>query len=311
LDYELIFFSDLFRCVEGDSLLELMIMTDWISILCDLFWGAISAGIAFLIVRVATRAKSETVVMPDTSAGTPKKETNKARYLYIVVFCLMFTVGRIFMNTSVIPKLRVWEAEKTLLKAPVYAALKQYDPATYNKMMASMESSLREKKPMATISARMRAYLVSQIPRYLQQASPVAVVAYMRVQIKEIEYLNSKDTEAAFQFVSKGVVPHPLWDQIPINITEEDLKTLGEVIKSAYEAPAPAVGKGTAEPLMNEIFQHMKSAYGENVQLLADPKAAELNKPTYCLVLLAYFNEILSLPSPSNGLVFKYIFAEG
>lgn len=89
------------------------------------------------------------------------------------------------------PWMRAARVERELLSSPVLRAMKEGDPATYEKAVSIARQAAQTGRSEADISAEVQGLWAARINEYLLRASDEAVVAYYGSVVRRLEDLRS------------------------------------------------------------------------------------------------------------------------
>jgi hypothetical protein len=152
---------------------------DWISIVA----AAVVGGLAGLIAALLT-------------------ERFKWNRIIFVTVCLgCFALLNIISKELVLPRIRAWRVNQSLLEMPVYQFVKKGDPQTYEKLRSALSESIQKNETREQAVIKLRSILSPTIPRYIAAASDRSVIHYFGVMMKEMEILKAADPSLCHQFL--------------------------------------------------------------------------------------------------------------
>jgi hypothetical protein len=202
--------------------------------------------------------------------------------------------------------------EDGLLSMPLYAALRQYDPAAYAKLSPRWTEGVRLGKSALEIRSEMEVIFAAEVlPRYLQSGPTAPLLRYWRSQLAETEFLQKKDPKlcVAYLFPAKrdpGFNPQRI---LPEALVKEDTAALVDLIRETPRRAVPA-GQLDLGKEMLPIFQKLSVTTPKAAEIMSDPERFTGQPQLLCALTLALYREIMKLQPEKAASVLRGMMAK-
>ncbi len=64
------------------------------------------------------------------------------------------------------------------------------------------------------------------------------------------------------------------------------------------------------QPDLLLVYEGLRAAYGEEVDLLGDPTKPDVDREKICALLTSFYDNVLELPDTSGGRIIRYLFSD-
>ncbi len=266
---------------------------NWISIGLAALSGALAAMIASLFVR------------------NPKEK--RATYAVVLVVSLVGLLG--LSREFIFPDLNAWnqarKAESALLEIPAYQAIKQYYPKTYESLLSDFQGSLRKGVDESQIIGLVRGHMVGLVLKRLPHASDEAVASYMNVMLTEIQELSSQGGDLCYRFLfPQQSAPLDGRQYLSKQTREADLAALDQVIRTSAESPQTIPLEVEVMPKLEPIFVELANEYGNDIEMLQNPAAPNVDRAKVCSMSVGLYSRILKLPKNESGKILRFLLSQ-
>jgi hypothetical protein len=193
--------------------------------------------------------------------------------------------------------------ERGLLTNPLYAMIKESDPAGFKKLTDRFSDAMRLGKSVPEMIADVQAVFSGEVlPQYLRSAPDAAVHRYWRTQLAEMEHLNKGDAAncAAFAFPELRREGYNINKLMPQPLLADDLVALTDLIREAARAPQlqkPANVQQEFSGVVARVSKRIPRAQ----DILSQPDQYFNDPRTLCAAFIAFYTDILSLPPARSG----------
>jgi len=204
-------------------------------------------------------------------------------------------------------------AETELLKIPLYAAIRDADRDTYNKMLNAYVEAATLGKTESELIGTTRRYVAELAHKYLPVASDDAVIEMVRVMVLEMNQIGAKNADACFNFLfpRPGVPPVIISQYVSVELQNRDLAATTAVIESGARKPQRVPTEKEIEPKMNLVINALRRKFSSaQLAAFADPDSSTSPHPVVCGVTQAFYEEILALSSPDNARLLRFLFSQ-
>ena len=229
------------------------------------------------------------------------------------IFGTVFLVSALFivaMRTTEYFTLLYYKKNPELIMKdiPFYTVIEKHDPALFSQIRQDIKEALDNQTPPKLLKVKVRAYLDKVLSEKLPSTSNQAIINYMSVTVQEMQSLQQQ----GYGLCHKFLYPKPgqlvdLTQYVPSSLIDQDLSSLTEVIRNAYENPSEVPTVQEVRPLLKQVYDALEKQYGVEVQALMRPLDEYTNKDTVCAMTIAMFQEILKLPVEQGGQTFRFL----
>ncbi|WP_304333937.1 hypothetical protein [Conchiformibius steedae] len=194
--------------------------------------------------------------------------------------------------------------ETIMLQNPAFAAIKEKDPLTFNKLRDELkelaQDDPRMRKPETRKKIQRYAVMRSQtmmLTKYLNGADDAAIAEYVRVNMNNLNEIRRKmGSEACFQAISVEKRWDPDQDLMSV-ISEQQIQASAEafakVIRS-YNPERPMPKREDVEPVLRGVM--------EKIHHIPEPRAIynEKDRAQFCDHTLAFLKALTDHYSPKQ-----------
>jgi len=164
--------------------------------------------------------------------------------------------------------------ESDLLRNPLYAALKTYEPKMYDQVVSEMRLGMQQGRSQAELRSKVFPLMQSVYMRKLPYASDAALRSFTSLFIEQMKALTSIDPTLCYQYAygqEQGRAPD-ITGHFSEELQQREFRVMAEVIGSAAgQMNRPPAGKW-AERELATVFAALAKRFGESVQMLAEPE---------------------------------------
>ncbi|MDX5628474.1 MULTISPECIES: hypothetical protein [unclassified Brenneria] len=232
-----------------------------------------------------------------------------AIFIGIIAAWNFLGVNYLFSGKTFSEELR--QAETAMSQLPVYRTIKESDPVFYDKLQVKMVKLKREGKSEQQLIDIIQTDISSFLISRLYYAPDDKVVAQMRNTLKQIEKFQAYGADSCFKFlfpaVSGGVNPAKI---LPLEIMQQRMQADNDLIAASYITPR-AVDKTqeieAAKQAIQPILQQMQLKYGDDLQMVVRPEAANVDRKRACDIMQDFYQSILSLPQAQSAAVLRMV----
>lgn len=266
---------------------------DWTAVALAGSAGGIGAAAAFLIVR------------------RPRRRPILFLVLSLAFIATLHIAGRLYILAPLNEKRIEDDLRQAIADIPVYQALRDYDRVEYDRLTGSLRDSLAAGRSRQETVAMAQALLSGLVNEYLPHADDAAAAHYVGVFVDELRQLRAHDPELCYHFVyPQDGPPVDLREYVDEPTRAAELAALAAVIRAAGSNPrsVPTAADVQADLLL--VYQGLRDAYGEDVNLLGDPTAPDVDRGRICALLTSFYTNALELPDSSGGRIIRYLFSD-
>lgn len=207
------------------------------------------------------------------------------------------------------------ERADTLLRGiPIYAALARANATAYQEVVDSVVEGLRRGKSASELTIDIAPIVDRAFERTLPQTAPAVLTEYAKMMLKHLKLLDLEDPAACFAYLN----PQRDGSQVLLNkasarfptIPDDQRKIKEDVFNSyANQSPLPANNDDTNATL-TKIFILLEKRLGKDAGLITKPDVPAIELHRYCTATIAFYEEILRLPSSGRIAVLRTLFSK-
>jgi hypothetical protein len=221
--------------------------------------------------------------------------------LVVIVIAVGFLGFRWWQSRSV---------ESELLAIPAYKALKEHDPATYDRIYAEIKKGVEGERSKAQVISAARKQVEEVVKERVPKASDESVVAYIDVTMRELDELYERGDETCHNFL----FPPPgqaldVSQYVSKDLMKEDFEALARVIETSSTDPQDLPSEQEFTERLAPVFEAMQAEKGADMSVFANPQAPGVNKRKVCTVIRDLYDRILELPEEDASLVLRFMIA--
>ncbi len=188
--------------------------------------------------------------------------------------------------------------EQSLLKTPVYEALSIYDASNYAKLRKVVVEGVQSGRSMSDIQMDVQTLFTGSIvPNYLVHAPDLPLLRYWRSQIAEVRFLGKTNPAHCVTFlgVDNKTPILKLMENVPKDLTSEDLAALTEVIKQTASAPEKPQPFSSYDKDFEKVLRLMMAKDQHLVEVMVNPEKFSNDPAATCNSLILLYETILSM----------------
>jgi hypothetical protein len=200
--------------------------------------------------------------------------------------------------------------DKSLQKSsPVYKAVEEKFPKSYEEMLDVFSDGLARGTPQAELKGGVRAKLSSLIKALLPQADDVVLIAFGRLATDQYRALEGQDNAACYRYAS-GKLDEATLRLIPKHLSERELELNAMLVSSTRNQSAAVRTDASWDKIRASLGQN---GFTENdVQMLTGGGAiSPSNYARYCDFAIILYQEITNLPTKEAASVLRELFKGG
>jgi hypothetical protein len=198
--------------------------------------------------------------------------------------------------------------DDALLKIPIYAAIKKFEPSAYAEIRRTFVDGVRLGRSQAEVIGQTRD-MVSQITqKYMAVSSDQAIVEEVKVLVAELDELRAVDADACFYFLypQAGVSHVDLSRVLSSELREREMAALGAVVESGAATPQRIPSESEVAGAMNKATKALALIHSSSeLAQLSEPTKG--NHATVCTVAADLYRQILMLPVRDQGPLLRFL----
>lgn len=261
---------------------------------------------------VGLAAASGGVAVLITSFIFGKKAEKKTAYTIVVV--VLFVVLNTLSKQFILPELNSYKAvadvESAFNEIPAFASIKKYEPETYQKLVDSLADATRQGYNQQQAIDLVRSQISGLVESRMPHASDEAILSYMSVMITEMDELHKQGNGLCYKLlfpqVGGGINGRKVFLQ---ETQKKDLIALDEIIKTSNTKKS-IPPESAVIPALEPIFVSLSSKFGEDVSMIENPTAANVDKDKVCNITMDLYKEILALPPKQAVSTLRWMFGQ-
>ncbi len=241
-----------------------------------------------------------------------RKPANKIAYS--IVIAILFFTFNFASKEFILPDLNLRQAlndiERVTQETPAFGSIKKYEPEVYQKLVDSVLAAVKEGANQQQIADIVRTQISSLIESRLAHASDDALVSYVNVMISEMEILSNQGNGLCYKFlfpqVAGGIDARKAFTK---EMQQRDLAALDEIIKSS-NTKKTIPEQSTVMPYLQPVIIALSEKHGDDVTLLDNPSAPNVDKEKLCKVSIDLYRGVLALPVEQSAPVLRWMFGQ-
>jgi hypothetical protein len=262
-------------------------------ILLNGLMGGVAAGVAVLIARALVG---------------PKEKPGAHRAL-LAFFTLC---GFYAANQTLAPQVRTWkrvhDVDKFLRTDPLYSVLLADNPALSEPLRGALVKALETGHREEAVAAG-RTVVAAVLPSYLPKASDDALVTFTTSMLRTLRGLASADPNRCYRYLFPKVAGPPSLGKD--DGQDELLNAMRLVVESARSRQQPQPEPPDASQSdMEEVLGRLAVRHGQDVLLLQQPEAPNVDRAKVCALAIDLYSEVLTLPAPRAARVLRVMYAQ-
>lgn len=247
-------------------------------------------------------------------AGLIFGKKSEKKTVYTIVTVLLFAIFNTASKNLILPKLNALKAkaeiESVFKDIPAFSSIKKYEPATYQKIINQVSEAVKKGHSQKEVAYMVRHHISRLVESRLPHASDEAIVAYMKVMVKEMEELLALGNGLCYKFLFPQLVESVNAREVFSKETQyNDLEALDAIIRTSInkrKLPSEAV----VLPLLEPIFTELQAKFGDDVSMIENPTAIGIDKERVCQITKELYIKILDLPTQQAASVLRWILGQ-
>jgi hypothetical protein len=220
--------------------------------------------------------------------------------------------GSRFATSGYSASLSAAEREEALLKLPLFASLKRFEPETFRELMARVADGYSQGDSEEQIVATTRGLIAKSVRRKLPYASDTDVMQAVDLRIGYMEGLKSADPEScvALEDDSKGARLKVDLAKLYPALASKELALNQALIESKMFGTHSIPNDRQVEPYLEKVANRMTTRTGLRLGLLEKAKLEPAEYGPFCEVALAFYREVRRLPIGEATALMRNIYAD-
>lgn len=199
--------------------------------------------------------------------------------------------------------------EEHLLKVELFAALKEIEPAIYERVSASMMEGMRRGRPMSEIRAAILPEVSALYMQRTPYASDEAVIGLTELLVAQMEDLMGKDPRWCYQMMSEDAqLSGEAGSHVRQDLRERELVVGAAVLRSAATGRYGPRPDEAFERQIEEVVGQLMATWGSDAAVLADLGDPSVDAATACGVTLDMYRLILAKPKAEAGQMLRTLY---
>jgi hypothetical protein len=198
-----------------------------------------------------------------------------------------------------------YRAESALLEQPVYRVLRKHEPAVYDKLVAEYKTFQRDESSRDAFINLANSEINLAATQSLAHASQGAVLALVQDMLVTARKLQKAPDDTCFRYWFPLVSgPPDVAKYIEPAAQAHTLNLMGEVIRTAAEAPVPLPDPETVKDNLAKVINETYEQYGSDAQMIAHADDPQVDRAKVCTITLSVYDRIMGLqPADSSALI--------
>lgn len=238
---------------------------------------------------------------PDSQMWTPSDDALLKAH-FITGHSTAEDVGFSGLNMADVPKM-----EQELLQIPLYAALKQGDPAAYEQVLKTVREGVERGKSLAEIRAVTMPVLQKVYISKLPFADDGAIVEFTSVAIEELKTLQKNDPVICYNYAFSQEQGYDYPHLFPNTLNEREGNAIAGVIGS-YSADRKIPSAEEFQADFESLGTSWAKLYGGDLKLLGGSAASPAEKAKACQITISLYQLAVSLPEDKAANVLRYLY---
>jgi len=223
-----------------------------------------------------------------------------------------FVTGYAADDEVAVSGVKLTELEKlneTLLAIPLYAALKEREPQTYDTIVSALRSAYLRGHSVAEVRKKALPLIQDIYMERLPYASDDAVVSFARVLIKQSETLRAVDPLLCYRYNFSDSTDSNISHYLPNELIWKEMDVGAQIIRTFSQSRNISFD-GEMEKEIETFIIELIEIYGEDILLLADESHSIEDQPRACDAIVFWFSSIVELPSDESARMLRYLWSQ-
>lgn len=241
-----------------------------------------------------------------------KKPEKKTAYTIVSValFVVLNTLSRQFILPELNSRKAIADIESALNEIPAFASIKKYEPETYKELVGSLSDASRQGYSQQQAIDLVRSQISGLVGSRMPHASEEAILTYMGVMVAEMGELQRQGEGLCFKLlfpqVGGGLDGRKVFSQ---ETQKKDLLALDEIIKTSNTKKV-IPSESEVMPSLEPIFASLYTKFGEDVSMIQNPTATNVDKDKVCSITMELYKQILDLPPEQAASALRWMLGQ-
>jgi len=199
-----------------------------------------------------------------------------------------------------------YRAESTLREQPVYRVLKEHERAVYDKIVAEYKILQRDETTREKFINFANNEINLAATQRLAHASQGAVLALVQDMLATARKLQEAPDDTCFRYWFPLISgPPDVAKYIEPQAQAHTLELMGEVIRTAAEAPAPLPDPNDVKENLAKVINETYEQFGADAQMIAHADDPNVDRAKICVITMSVYDRILSLPPADSSALIR------
>jgi len=266
---------------------------NWVNIALFGIAGGIAGTVAYLIV----------------------KRPNEKRGAYTMVMLITWALLSFLLNEFILPPIaniqNLQKAESALAKYPVYEAIKEYAPTTYNELLKEITKGLSNGLTETQIAIQAGHYVSLVLQRFIPSASDEAIRSFLEIMVRSIEELGTQDPDLCYSYLfHQDDSKTDVMSHLSEGTKKANMQAIAEIIRTSAEKPQHIPQESEVLADLENIYGRLYEVHGEDVLLLDSIPSDYTDRQKICSMVAELYRMILQLSPKQSSKVARFMFSE-
>ena len=266
---------------------------DWYSIGVAALIGGVSAGIGALLGGLVSSEKNR------KSVGT-------------VITVVLFSGLMAWASNTIIAdhkeEVAMAELETAIVGNPAFDALKTHAPDAMEEVRSYFRQAVRENYDSLTVETGVRQIMSAVVGQRLPKSSDAALLNSIQLTVEQMKWLHEQGGDACFRLlfphVDGGLQAKNAFSE---ELIARDFESTRNIL-STYDANRAIPSEAEAMVVLTPVFQELFSVHGqENVAMLSDVTASDIDRSQACLIAIDMYAMILERPDSEAAIALRWV----
>lgn len=196
------------------------------------------------------------------------------------------------------------------LKIPLYAAIKEVDPSTYDKLNNSIRSGVERGESIAEMRSAIGPFIQKIVFQRLPKTSDVALLSFTSLLVEQLVTIRKTNPvqcyEYAFGKTSDSFDGNKYFSK---EMVGREMQITADVIRG-YSANKAIPKERDVTKTLESVFVSMSEANRDGVSLLSKNDLSTEEQIKGCSIAIELYRVILRLPQSESAPVLRYLYSE-
>ncbi|MCT4715060.1 topoisomerase II [Enterobacteriaceae bacterium H18W14] len=204
---------------------------------------------------------------------------------------------------------QVSQMDEAFNKMPVYQVMKEHQPALFESVRQRSLTMHKEGKTEQEIIDAIQPQILAFQMKQLQNAADANVVAYMQINMQQTAMVQKASDDECFRFlfpaVKGGINAVRI---IPREVTMRRMEVDADMLRSAFgpdKHTVTAEEREQAQRDIQPIVQQLVKQYGQDIQLMEDPRQAIGKEAVACNLVQDLWRNVMLLPPQKAAAIIR------